>query len=60
MSWLQNTLTRRYHVRHRKWGRLFGDRYKARVVKGEEIKSCGVPPQTEEADARANHLSRGW
>jgi putative transposase len=32
MSWLQNTLTRRYNVRRRKWGRLFGDRYKAVVV----------------------------
>lgn len=145
MSWLQNTLTRRYNVRHRKWGRLFGDRYKAVVVEGEdryhyqtlmdyihlnpvrarmirpkagqsmmdyawssiaggyalppkkrakwldaaaglkafnladtvagrremverldkravseEIKSCGVPPQTEEVDARASHLRRGW
>ena len=145
MSWLQNTLTRRYNVRHRKWGRLFGDRYKAVVVEGadcyhyqtlmdyihlnpvrariirpktgqsvldyawssiagcyalppkkragwldaeaglkafsladtpagrrkmverldrravsEEIKSCGVPPQQEEADARASHLRRGW
>ncbi len=36
MSWLQNTLTRRYNVRHRKWGRLFGDRYKAVVVQGED------------------------
>jgi len=36
MSWLQNTLTRRYNVRHRKWGRLFGDRYKAVVVEGED------------------------
>jgi REP element-mobilizing transposase RayT len=145
MSWLQNTLTRRYNVRHRKWGRLFGDRYKAVVVEGEdqyhyqtlmdyihlnpvrarmirpkdgqsvmdyawssiaggyalppkkrakwldaeaglkafnladtvagrramverldkravseEIKSCGVPPQGEEVDARASHLRRGW
>ena len=145
MSWLQNTLTRRYNVRHRKWGRLFGDRYKAVVVEGEdryhyqtlmdyihlnpvrarmirpkagqsvmdypwsslaggyalppkkrpkwlaadagfkafdlvdtvagrramverldkravseEIKSCGVPPQTEEVDQRASHLRRGW
>ena len=145
MSWLQNTLTRRYNVRHRKWGRLFGDRYKAVVVEGddryhyqtlmdyihlnpvrarivlpkagqsildyawsslaggyalppkkrakwldaesglkafnlpdtvagrrqmverldrravsEEIKSCGVPPQSEEVDARASHLRRGW
>ncbi|MBX7206864.1 MAG: transposase [Verrucomicrobiaceae bacterium] len=145
MSWLQNTLTRRYNVRHRKWGRLFGDRYKAVVVEGEdryhyqtlmdyihlnpvrarmirpkagqsvldypwssvaggyalpaakrakwldagaglkafnladtaagrrgmverldkraageETKSCGVPPQSEEVDARASHLRRGW
>jgi hypothetical protein len=36
MSWLQNTLTRRYNVRHRKWGRLFGDRYKAVVVEGQD------------------------
>lgn len=36
MSWLQNTLTRRYNVRHRKWGRLFGDRYKAVLVEGED------------------------
>ncbi len=36
MSWLQNTLTRCYNVRHRKWGRLFGDRYKAVVVEGED------------------------
>lgn len=145
MSWLQNTLTRRYNVRHREWGRLFGDRYKAVIVEGEdryyhqtlmdyihlnpvrariirpkagrsvmdypwssvaggyalprgkrakwlaaeaglkafnladtaagrramverldrravgeESKSCGVPPQTEEVDARASHLRRGW
>jgi hypothetical protein len=26
----------------------------------EEIKSCGVPPQTEEVDQRASHLRRGW
>ncbi|MCB1275719.1 transposase [Prosthecobacter sp.] len=145
MAWLQNTLTRRYNVRHRKWGRLFGDRYKAVIVEGEdrhhyqtlmdyihlnpvrarilrpkagqsvldyawssvaggyalppkkrakwlavesglkafeladttagrrrmvqrldrravseEIQSCGVPPQSEEVDARASHLRRGW
>ena len=27
MQWLQNAYTRRFNVRHRKWGRLFGDRY---------------------------------
>jgi putative transposase len=29
MKWLQNTFTRRFNTRHRLWGRLFGDRYKA-------------------------------
>lgn len=29
MQWLQNTYTRRFNTRHRSWGRLFGDRYKA-------------------------------
>ena len=29
MRWLQNTYTRRHNCRHRLWGRLFGDRYKA-------------------------------
>jgi hypothetical protein len=32
MSWLQNTVTRRYNVRHTARGRLFGDRYKAVLV----------------------------
>ena len=40
MSWLQNTFTRRYNVRHRKWGRLFGDRYKAVLVEGAESYHC--------------------
>ena len=34
MQWLQNTFTRRFNVRHRAWGRLFGDRYKAVLVEG--------------------------
>ncbi len=34
MQWLQNTLTRRFNVRHRAWGRVFGDRYKAVLVEG--------------------------
>ena len=34
MQWLQNTYTRRFNVRHRLWGRLFGDRYKAVLVEG--------------------------
>ena len=36
MSWLQNTVTRRYNVRHMAWGRLFGDRYKAILVDGAD------------------------
>src|SRR5258708_10531543 len=34
MQWLQNTYTRRFNTRHRQWGRLFGDRYKAVLVEG--------------------------
>ncbi len=34
MQWLQNTYTRRFNSRHRLWGRLFGDRYKAVPVEG--------------------------
>jgi REP element-mobilizing transposase RayT len=36
MGWLQNTVTRRYNVRHMAWGRLFGDRYKAVLVDGAD------------------------
>ncbi len=35
MQWLQNAYTRRFNTRHRGWGRLFGDRYKAVPVEGE-------------------------
>ena len=35
MKWLQNTYTRRFNVRHKNWGRLFGDRYKAILVEGK-------------------------
>ena len=34
MQWLQNTYTQRFNTRHRLWGRLFGDRYKAVLVEG--------------------------
>ena len=34
MKWLQNTYARRFNIRHRLWGRLFGDRYKAVPVEG--------------------------
>jgi len=36
MAWLQNTVTRRFNVCHRAWGRVFGDRYKAILVEGGE------------------------
>jgi putative transposase len=36
MLWLQNTYTRRFNVRHRAWGRVFGDRYKAIYVDGDQ------------------------
>lgn len=32
MQWLQNSLTRHFNVRHRRWGRVFGDRYKAVIT----------------------------
>ncbi len=37
MKWLQNTVTRRYNIRHAKWGRLFGDRYKSILVEGSLV-----------------------
>ncbi len=36
MKWLQNTWTRRFNTRHRSWGWLFGDRYKAVPVDNQE------------------------
>jgi putative transposase len=36
MKWLQNAYTRRFNTRHREWGRLFGDRYKAVPVEGRQ------------------------
>lgn len=32
MAWLQNAFTRRHNVRHKRWGHLFGGRYKAILV----------------------------
>jgi putative transposase len=39
--------------------RAMVERLDKRAVR-EEIKSCGVPAQTEEVDQRASHLRRGW
>jgi len=36
MKWLQVTVARRFNIRHGKWGHLFGDRYKAILVEGEQ------------------------
>ncbi len=36
MKWLQVTVARRFNIRHEKWGHLFGDRYKAILVEGEQ------------------------
>ncbi len=40
MQWLQNTWTRRFNARHKMWGRLFGDRYKAKPVGEGEYLGC--------------------
>lgn len=32
MQWFQNTYTRRFNVKHKAWGHLFGGRYKAILV----------------------------
>ncbi len=40
MKWVQNTYTRRFNVRHRARGRVFGDRYKAVVVEGDAPDYC--------------------
>lgn len=36
MKWFQNTYTRRFNVKHGRWGHLFGGRYKAIVVQHQE------------------------
>lgn len=36
MKWLQNAYTRRINAKHRAWGRVFGDRYKAVLVQARE------------------------
>ena len=35
MKWFQNTYTRRFNTRHRRWGHVFGGRYKAILVQSE-------------------------
>ncbi len=40
MKWLQNTWTKRFNARHRLWGPVFGDRYKAVLVEENEHLSC--------------------
>jgi hypothetical protein len=57
MKWFQNTYTRRFNVRHRAWGRVFGDRYKSVVVEGRQSGLVSLP---DEVDARMSHLRHGW
>jgi hypothetical protein len=42
MKWLQNTLTRRFNVRHRAWGRVFGDRYKAKRTRSRAYRGTAL------------------
>ncbi len=56
MQWLQNTLTRRFNVRHRAWGRVFGDRYKAVLVEGRE----GFYYETLMDYTISTRCGRGW
>jgi putative transposase len=37
MRWFQSTYTRKFNTRHRQGGHLFGVRYKAVLVEGEQI-----------------------
>ncbi len=37
MKWVQNTYTRRFNLRHRVWGRVFGDRYKSVIIDGDAV-----------------------
>ena len=62
MKWLQNTYTRRFNTRHREWGRLFGDRYKAIPVEGRTGDFyCGLANYVHLNPARAGLIdwSRG-
>ena len=36
MKWLLGTYTQRFNRRHRHWGHVFGDRYKAQVIDGRK------------------------
>ncbi len=51
MQWLQNTFTRRFNVRHRAWGRVFGDRY-SRAERDRLRGSAARKGATESASTR--------
>ena len=53
----EHTYTGRFNVRHRTWGRVFGDRYKSVVVEGRQSGLVSLP---DEVDARMSHLRRRW
>lgn len=45
MKWFQNAYTRRFNVRHRDWGHLFGGRYRA------------IPVEVPQGEGEADYLS---
>jgi len=52
MQWLQNSYTRRFNTRHRAWGRLFGDRYKAVHRVNADIRIADLGPSKSESSWR--------
>jgi REP element-mobilizing transposase RayT len=58
MSWLQNTVTRRYNVRHMAWGRLFGDRYKENGVSVQILTEFTSVLSLQHATEPAYRISR--
>ena len=64
-----HSFTRRFNVRHRKWGRVFGDRYKAVLVDGGSAHHYGTllvkgtdPRKVALADLLWRHtpVSQSW
>ena len=66
MKWLQNAYTRRFNVRHRLWGHLFGGRYKSIVVENGDYLGSVVdyvhlnPVRAKLVSTRAGLESYKW
>jgi len=60
MKWFQNTYTRRFNKRHREWGRLFGDRYKAELVQTGKTwdEAQAICPGTDREKIPRNETAR--